>query len=118
MLAITIIGMVFWIAMAFLAMAYNISRLMYSSNGGRTIAYYRAQAGVVDAISRIRNLDTTQIGGGSFLVTSFSPTYWLDINFGGGQQSRTSPDDIQISISAADANGSRTITVIGSQSNF
>ena len=125
LVAVIIIMMVLSVAAAVLAMAYNVARVTYNSSAGRTLAYYRSQAGIVDAIWRIRNNMSADISGGTngtidFRLPSSTADYYIEItdNAGAGQPF-INPLGVKIHIGPANTTtGSRQITATANQSNF
>ena len=65
-----------------LTLAYHQKKLMDTVSGKRIIAYYRAQAGVVNAYWRIRTNYTTGLSpAGSFATDSYNPDpYSIDVD--------------------------------------
>jgi hypothetical protein len=64
---------------------YNKRRILDVSSGRRDIINYRAEAGLVDALTRIRLNATAGLSpAGSFLTPTYDPApYQLDVDGGG-----------------------------------
>ncbi len=120
LVAVIVILMVTALSAVFLRMAYNMKILMYGISGGRTYAYYRAQAGIIDAQYRLRTnflTGLTSPPANGFLDPTYAPTYFISLTLGyGGAQTTYTPGSTRVQISAAagnSPNGVRTITALG-----
>ncbi|MCG3176029.1 MAG: hypothetical protein MOGMAGMI_00967 [Candidatus Omnitrophica bacterium] len=90
------------LAAAALSVGYQYRRLREGVGALHTQAYYRAQAGVVDARWRIRN----NIGANYLLAGTDPAPYQLDID-------GDAVMDVTVDIGAADGNGLRQILATG-----
>ena len=105
-------------------LAYNQNRLLGAITGRRILSYYRSQAGVVDAIWRIRSNFTTGLSAVAGTVNFNDPTfdpaiYGLDIDVNPpqiknlGVPAEAALADVRVDIGAVGANGSRPIEATG-----
>ncbi len=101
-LAIIMILVMIVLGIVALSLAYNYRTLSDSISVSHTRAYFRAQAGIVDARWRIRN----NIGVDFRVATNTLGPYSLDIDGDG-------VNDVTITIGAANAQGLRTISSQG-----
>ncbi len=101
-----------------LNLAYNQKRLTDHLSGTHLKAYYRAQAGVVNAQWRIRNNVVGDIGGSGandFLNPSWNPgPYSIDLSTDAVHSPPNAADEVQIDIGATTAQGFRLIEATGS----
>lgn len=99
-----------------LSAGYNQTNQINAVGIQRTKIYFRAQAGVVDALWRIRT-DTIPPGSsGSFATDSFDPpAYYIDIDLNAATSSKTTGvSDVMVDIGPKDASsGLRTIAATG-----
>lgn len=83
-----------------MTLAYNQKKIVDQVSGNRVQRYYAAQAGVVDAQWRIRNNSTTELGGGTFTNSVFSPTYYLNLATDSVHSNCASGDNVKVVIGA------------------
>src|SRR5690348_3628790 len=92
MIALTLVGYV-------LTLSYQQTKLVNAVGIKRSKAFYRAQAGIVDAFWRIRADKAPPGSAGSFATASYAPTYYIDIDTDTASSTPNSAtDDIQVSI--------------------
>ncbi len=103
-LAIVMIFVIIILGIIALNLAFNYRKLSDSVSAAHVQAYFRAQAGVVDARWRIRN----NIGGDFTVAATTLGPYPLDIDGDG-------VNDVTVTITAANAQGLRTISSQGRQ---
>lgn len=102
-------------------LAYNQNRLLGAITGRRILSYYRSQAGIVDAIWRIRNNYVTGLTpggvGSDFTSPGFDPApYGLDIDVNPPQMYsnvNNAAVKVRMDIGPVGANGSRSIDATG-----
>lgn len=116
LVVIVMISILSLLAGYMLTLTYNQRKLGLGISGNNLKAYYRAQAGVVDAQWRLRSQYTGDIGGGGFPATAFTYDIDLDSNtvhIENAANPTTANDDVRVTIAAADGNGLRQITATG-----
>ena len=117
-LVIIIIIILTLLAGYILSFAYNQRRLAGHLSGAHLKAYYRAQAGVVNAQWRIRTNTFTDIGGAggnNFLNPAWNPgPYSINLTTNTVSQPPLATDDVQVDIGATTAEGFRLIESTGS----
>lgn len=99
------------------SLAFNVFRSTYTLSNGRTLAYYRARAALVDAQERIRT-NNTVLDSGDTPLTTFASTssknYYFNMSLGVQRSSSATPPRLEwvyVNISTPNASGLRTITV-------
>lgn len=115
-IVIVVIIMMVILVGAVLSLAANQRRAADNLAAHHARAYYRANAGLVDARWRIRVNETAEIGGGDFTDPTFNPApYYIDIDNDVVDTTLDDGDDVRVDISAVGANqaGVRTIDAHG-----